>query len=103
MIIAGDPGPTPADPVASLAETAVRDVCRGERYVFEPRWYMAVYLLRVCFPEILAWSSRLLTVKTLGRPATATTDTVGRQILDMPGVRWFTQTASLRSPEIGAR
>ncbi|KAM3367111.1 hypothetical protein ACQJBY_016022 [Aegilops geniculata] len=94
-------GPTPAEPVAAFAKTAVKDVCRGERYVFEPRWYMAVYLFRVCFPEILAWSSRLLTVKTLGRPAT--TDTVGRQILDMPGVRWFTQTASLRSPEIQAR
>ncbi|XBI55727.1 hypothetical protein VPH35_037479 [Triticum aestivum] len=94
-------GPTPAEPVAAFAKTAVKDVCRGERYVFEPRWYLAVYLFRVCFPEILAWSSRLLTVKTLGRPAT--TDTVGRQILDMPGVRWFTQTASLRSPEIQAR
>ncbi|KQJ82301.1 11-beta-hydroxysteroid dehydrogenase 1B [Brachypodium distachyon] len=93
-------GPTPAESVGNFAKTVVRDVCRGARYVFEPRWYMAVYMFRLCFPEILAWNSRLLAVKTLGP---ATTDTLGKQILDVPGVRWFTQPGSLRSPEIRAR
>jgi hypothetical protein len=74
----------------------VRDVCRGARYVFEPRWYLAVYMFRVFFPDILAWNSRLLTVDSVGP---ATTDTLGKTILDMPGVRWFTQPASLQTPE----
>ncbi|XP_051204827.2 11-beta-hydroxysteroid dehydrogenase 1A-like [Lolium perenne] len=89
-------GPTPAEPVALFAKRVVRDVCRGARYVFEPRWYLAVYMFRVFFPDILAWNSRLLTVDSVGP---ATTDTLGKTILDMPGVRWFTQPASLQTPE----
>ncbi|KAM0869470.1 hypothetical protein ACQ4PT_040652 [Festuca glaucescens] len=92
-------GPTPAEPVTLFAKRVVRDVCRGARYVFEPRWYLAVYMFRVCFLDILAWSSRLLTMNSVGP---ATTDTLGKTILDMPGVRWFTQPASLQTPEIRA-
>ncbi|KAL6874371.1 hypothetical protein ACP4OV_013391 [Aristida adscensionis] len=90
-------GPTPAQRVDDFARTVVRDVCRGARYVFEPRWYMGVYLLRVCFPELLAWNSRLLTVSRIGG---ATTDTLGKRLVDLPGVRGITQPPSLWSPEI---
>jgi hypothetical protein len=84
-----------------FARAAVRGVCGGERYVFEPRWYRAAYTLRVCFPEALEWCARLLTVWRLGP---ATTDTVGRWLLlGVPGQRWLSQPASLRSPEIKAR
>jgi 11beta/17beta-hydroxysteroid dehydrogenase len=75
----------------------VRDVCRGARYVFEPRWYMGVYLLRACLPEVLAWNSRLLTVDTVGA---STTDTLGKWLVELPGVRRVVQPPSLRSPEI---
>ena len=90
-------GPTPAERVGDFARTVVRDVCRGARSVFEPRWYMGVYLLRVCLPEVLAWNSRLLTVDTLG---SSTTDTLGKRLVDLPGVRRIVQPVSLRSPEI---
>jgi 11beta/17beta-hydroxysteroid dehydrogenase len=90
-------GPTPAEPVGDFARTVVRDVCRGARYVFEPRWYMGVYLLRACLPEVLAWNSRLLTVDTVGA---STTDTLGKWLVELPGVRRVVQPPSLRSPEI---
>ncbi|XP_066347470.1 11-beta-hydroxysteroid dehydrogenase 1A-like [Miscanthus floridulus] len=93
-------GPTPAEPVGDFARTVVRDVCRGARYVFEPRWYMGVYLLRACLPEVLVWNSRLLTVDRVGA---SITDTLGKCLLDLPGVRRFAQPPSLRSPEIKDR
>ena len=90
-------GPTPAEHVGDFARTVVRDVCRGARYMFEPRWYMGVYLLRVCLPEVLAWNSRLLTVHRAGA---SSTDTLGKWLVELPGVRRATQPPSLRSPEI---
>ncbi|KAL6652780.1 hypothetical protein ACP70R_011705 [Stipagrostis hirtigluma subsp. patula] len=90
-------GPTPVERVGDFARTVVRDVCRGARYVFEPRWYMGVYLLRACLPELLAWNARLLTVNRVGTP---TTDTLGKRLVDLPGVRRLVQPPSLRSPEI---
>jgi hypothetical protein len=93
-------GPTPAEPVGDFARTVVRDVCRGARYVFEPRWYMGVYLLRACLPEVLAWNSRLL---TMDRGGASTTDTLGKWLLELPGVRRVAQPPSLRSPEIKDR
>ncbi|KAF8667245.1 hypothetical protein HU200_052911 [Digitaria exilis] len=91
-------GPTPAERVGDFARTVVRDVCRGARYVFEPRWYMGVYLLRVCLPEVLSWSSRLLTVDGAG--GVSSTDTLGKWLVELPGVRRATQPPSLRSTEI---
>ncbi|CAO2034791.1 unnamed protein product [Urochloa humidicola] len=91
-------GPTPVERVGDFARTVVRDVCRGSRYVFEPRWYMGVYLLRVCLPEVLAWNSRLLTVNRAGEAST--TDTLGKWLVELPGVRRATQPPSLQSPEI---
>ncbi|KAF8715385.1 hypothetical protein HU200_027024 [Digitaria exilis] len=91
-------GPTPAERVGDFARTVVRDVCRGARYVFEPRWYMGVYLLRVCLPEVLSWSSRLLTVDGAG--GVSSTDTLGKWLVELPSVRRATQPPSLRSPEI---
>uniref|UniRef100_A0A0E0KPV8 Uncharacterized protein n=1 Tax=Oryza punctata TaxID=4537 RepID=A0A0E0KPV8_ORYPU len=93
-------GAAPAERAGEFARAAVREVCRGERYVFEPRWYRAVYQLRVCFPEALEWCSRLLTVRRLGP---ATTDTVARWLLAVPGQRRLAQPPSLWSPEIKAR
>uniref|UniRef100_A0A0E0P8C8 Uncharacterized protein n=1 Tax=Oryza rufipogon TaxID=4529 RepID=A0A0E0P8C8_ORYRU len=94
-------GAAPVERAGEFARAAVRGVCGGERYVFEPRWYRAAYTLRVCFPEALEWCARLLTVWRLGP---ATTDTVGRWLLlGVPGQRWLSQPASLRSPEIKAR
>ncbi|KAG2571705.1 11-beta-hydroxysteroid dehydrogenase 1A-like [Panicum virgatum] len=90
-------GPTPAERVGDFARTVVRDVCRGARSVFEPRWYMGVYLLRVCLPEVLAWNSRILTVHRAGA---SSTDTLGKWLVELPGVRRATQPPSLRSPEI---
>ncbi|KAK3142777.1 hypothetical protein QOZ80_4BG0351370 [Eleusine coracana subsp. coracana] len=90
-------GPTPADRVGDFARTVVRDVCRGARYVFEPRWYMGVYFLRACVPEVLAWNSRLLTINRVGA---SSTDTLGKWLVDLPGVRGIVQPPSLRSPEI---
>ncbi|KAF0924966.1 hypothetical protein E2562_015032 [Oryza meyeriana var. granulata] len=93
-------GTAPVERTGDFAKAVVRDVCRRERYVFEPRWYRAVYLLRVSFPEVMDWSSRLLTVRRFGP---ATMDTVGRWLLGVPGQRWLAQPASLRSPEIKVR
>ena len=90
-------GPTPAERVGDFARTVVRDVCRGARSVFEPRWYMGVYLLRVCLPEVLAWNSRILTVHRAGA---SSTDTLGKWLVELPGVRRATLPPSLRSPEI---
>jgi hypothetical protein len=52
----------------------------------------------VCLPEVLAWNSRLLTVGGAG--GATSTDTLGKWLVELPGVRRAAQPPSLRSPEI---
>ncbi|XP_059637305.1 11-beta-hydroxysteroid dehydrogenase A-like [Cornus florida] len=45
----------------ATAEALVDGVCRGERYVTEPKWYNSIFMLQALCPQLVDWySGRIL-------------------------------------------
>ncbi|KAJ4960435.1 hypothetical protein NE237_020345 [Protea cynaroides] len=48
----------PADSTEDCVKAVVAAVCRGDKYITEPWWYNAFYLLKILCPEVIEWGFR---------------------------------------------
>ncbi|KAJ4974072.1 hypothetical protein NE237_007246 [Protea cynaroides] len=49
----------PFESTEDCTKAVVAAVCRGDKYITEPWWYNAFYLLKILCPEVMEWGFRL--------------------------------------------
>ena len=87
----------PVERVQDCAYAIVNGVCRGQRYLIEPRWWNVVYMWKVFCTELFEWGFKFSHMVRLGAPSKEAT---GKKILDYTGVKNVLYPDSLHSPEI---
>lgn len=84
-------------PIEGAVKGIVRSVCRGDRYVTEPPWMKMAFYYKTLWPESLEWLNYLISMTGSSSP----TDTLGKRLLELTGLKTWFYPDSVRSPELG--
>lgn len=86
----------PIEPVGGAVEAMLRAGCRGDEYVTEPPWLRMSFYWKMFLPEVVEWLNYLF-IMTGSSP----TDTFGKWLLELTGLKPLIYPPSVRSPELG--
>lgn len=59
-------------------------VCQGKKYITDPAWYKATYLLKVFCPEVLDWFKKMLYTTS---PGSSPNEAFSKKLLDFTRVK----------------
>lgn len=88
----------PIMPIGDAVKGILRSACRGDRYATEPPWMRMAFYYKTLWPELVEWFNYLI-IMTGSSP----TDTFGKRLLELTGLKTWFYPDSVRSPELGLK